>query len=408
MRFEHRAVPIALAAVMIDTIGFGIVMPVFPELLMRLGHSDIEHATRMAGWMLVVFSIAQFFAGPVLGNLSDRYGRRPVLIYSMLSFGIDYALMAWAPSLAWLFVGRLIAGVSGAVYGPAGSVIADVTPPEKRAGTFALIGAAFGLGFILGPALGGLIAGWGVRAPFIAAALLALASAGVMMIALPETLKEENRRPFVLAESHVIGAFRPLFHAGNAAPLLLATFLFQLAHMVYPATWSFWATARFGWGPTQIGWSLAFVGLTSVVVQGGLTGHAIDRLGERRALLIGMASATVAFTGYIFVTAGWQTYVLFAVSAFQGFAMPAIQGLLSRMVDATRQGQLQGGMGSMSSVSSILGPLILTQALAFGIDHDFPGAAFLLAALLTVISGVIVVWKVLGHVPPRDAEAPVA
>jgi DHA1 family tetracycline resistance protein-like MFS transporter len=408
MRFENRAVPIALAAVLIDTIGFGIIAPVFPKLLMNLGHTDVEHATRIAGYMLVVFAVAQFFAGPVLGNLSDRFGRRPVLIFSMLSFGVDYALMAWAPTLAWLFLGRAIAGVAGAVYGPAGSVIADVTPPDKRAGTFALIGAAFGFGFIIGPALGGMIAGFGVRAPFIAAGLLALTNAVVMIVAMPETLKPENRRPFSLKDAHIIGAFRPLFGAGIVAPLLLATFLFQLAHMVYPATWSFWATARFGWGPREIGWSLAFVGVMSVIVQAGLTGRAVKSLGERRALLVSLVCASLSFIGYAFVTAGWQAYALFVVSAFSGFAMPAIQGLLSRMVDATRQGQLQGGMGSMGSMSAIIGPLLLTQSLATGIDHGFPGAAFMVAGLLTLASAGIVVWKVLGAVPPKDAAAPVA
>ena len=408
MRFEHRAVPIALAAVLIDTIGFGIVMPVLPTLLMQLGHTDIEHATRVAGYMLVAFAGVQFFAGPVLGNLSDRFGRRPVLIYSMLSFGVDYALMAWAPTIGWLFLGRAIAGAAGAVYGPAGSVIADVTPPEKRAGTFALIGAAFGLGFILGPALGGLVSGWGVRAPFIVAGLLALLNALVMAVAMPETLKPENRRPFSLADAHIVGAFRPLFHAGVAGPLLLATFIFQLAHMVYPSTWSFWATARFGWSPREIGWSLAFVGFMSVIVQAGLTGRAVKALGERRTLLIGMASSAIAFIGYTLITAGWQAYALFVVSSLQGFVMPSVQGLLSRLVDATRQGQLQGGMGSMGSVSLILGPLMLTQALAFGIDHSFPGAAFALAAVLTLAATALVVWKALGHVPPKEAPAAAA
>lgn len=394
MRFEHKAVPMALAAVLIDTIGFGIVAPVFPALLRSLGESDLDHATRVAGWMLVVFAAAQFVAGPVLGSLSDRFGRRPVLIASMLSFGADYAVMALAPSVAWLFLGRAVAGVAGAVYGPAGSVIADVTPPEKRGGTFALIGAAFGLGFIIGPALGGLFSLWGPRAPFVAAAVLALANAAVMLVAMPETLAREHRRPFRWREAHVVGAFRPLFHAGHAAPLLLVTFLWQLAHMVYPATWSFWATARFDWDAKAIGWSLAFVGLVSTIVQGGLTGRAIARLGERRALLIGLLAGALSFLAFAGVTASWQVYLLFCTSAFSGFAMPALQGLMSRMVDATRQGQLQGGLGSMGSVSAIIAPLLLTQALAWGIDRGFPGAAFVIAGFLGLIATAIVLLRV--------------
>ena len=404
-RFSHPAIPIVLAAVLIDTIGFGIVMPVLPGLITTLGHIDLEQATRVGGYMLVVFSVAQFFAGPILGNLSDRFGRRPVLLASMLAFAADYALMAMAPTLAWLFLGRTIAGISGAVYGPASSVIADVTPPERRSAVFGYIGAAFGIGFVIGPAIGGLLAGLGERAPFVAAAILALANALVMLAAMPETLAAENRRPFHLRDAHFIGAFRPLFKAGNAAPLLVAWFVWQLAHMVYPATWSFWAAIRFHWDAKAIGLSLAFVGLVMAAVQGGLTGRIIARIGERRALVLGLSAASVSFLAFAFITRSWQAYALFLVSAISGTIFPAMQGLMSRMVDATRQGALQGGIGSMNSVAAILGPLMLTQPLATGVDHGFPGAACLLAALLAATALVIVVTKVLGRVT-ADAGAP--
>ena len=400
MKFEHRAVPIALAAVLIDTIGFGIIMPVFPKLITTLGHIDLEHATAFAGYLLVIFSLTQFVAGPILGNLSDRFGRRPVLIASMLCFGVDYALMAFAPTLWWLFLGRAIAGAAGAVYGPASSVLADVTPPEKRSGVFGYVGAAFGIGFVIGPGLGGQIADFfGPRAPFLAAAILALGNAAVMALAMPETLAPENRRPFRLRDAHFIGAFRPLFEAGNAAPLLIAAFVWQLAHMIYPATWAFWATARFNWSEREIGWSLTFVGLVMAAVQGGLTGRIIARVGERRALVIGLASGGTAFLAYAFITQSWQAYALFLVSAMSGLVFPAVNGLLSRMVDASRQGALQGGIGSMNSVAAILSPLMLTQALAKGVDHGFPGAAFLLAAIFAFSALGIIVWKVLDRVP---------
>ena len=299
MKFDNRAVPLALAAVMIDTIGFGVIAPVMPELLTTLGHTDIEHATRVGGWLMVVFAATQFIAGPILGNLSDRFGRRPVLIASMLAFGLDYTVTAFAPTLAWLFLGRAIAGAAGAVYGPAGSVIADVTPPDKRSATFALVGAAFGLGFIIGPGLGGIVGStFGVRAPFILAGGLALVNAVVMYFAMPETLAQENRRAFKLGDAHIIGAFKPLFHAGRAGPLLLATFLWQLAHMVYPATWGFWATAALGFGKSAIGWSLVLVGVCGVIVQGFLVGRIIGRIGERGALIVGLMCGGLSFLGY--------------------------------------------------------------------------------------------------------------
>lgn len=392
-KFDNRAVPLALAAVLIDTIGFGVVIPVFPTLLTTLGHIDVEEAARVGGWMLVVFAATQFVAGPVLGNLSDRYGRRPVLIASMLAFGIDYALMAWAPTLAWLFLGRAIAGIAGAVYGPAGSVIADVTPPEKRSAAFALIGAAFSFGFILGPALGGVIAGWGTKAPFIAAGALALANAALMSFALPETLAPENRRPFRLRDAHIIGAFKPLFHAGRVGPLLLATFLWQLAHMVYPATWGFWATAALKFDAQAIGWALTLVGVLGVIVQTGLVGPIIARIGERNAVIVGLTCGGLSFLGYMFATQWWHIIPLFVISSISGLAMPAIQGLTSRMVDASRQGQLQGGMGSMGSVAAIIGPFVLSQALAAGIDRHFPAAAFVVAGTFALIAAGIIVLR---------------
>jgi DHA1 family tetracycline resistance protein-like MFS transporter len=397
MRFEHRAVPIVLAAVLIDTIGFGIVMPVLPSLITSLGHVGIDDATRIAGYMLVAFALAQFVAGPVLGNLSDRFGRRPVLIASMLAFGIDYALMALAPTLAWLFLGRFIAGIAGAIYGPASSVIADVTPPDKRSAAFGYISAAFGIGFIIGPALGGLIAGLGPRAPFIAAALLALGNVAIMVIAMPESLAREHRRPFRLRDAHIVGAFKPLFESRTAAPLLLVALIWQLAHQVYPATWAFWATIRFDWSPGAIGISLAFVGLIMALVQALLVGPVIGRIGDPRALLVGLVSGAAGFLALAFVTAGWQTYAIMVLASLSGFVGPALNGLLSRMAGPDRQGALQGGLGSLGSVAAIVSPLMMTQTLAAGVVHGFPGASFLLAGVLVLLGLVIVAAKPLGR-----------
>ncbi len=349
IRFPHRAVPIVLAAAVIDIIGFGIVMPVLPSLIVELGHMTMTDATRVAGWLLASFAVAQFFAGPVIGNLGDAYGRRPVLLATMVSFGIDYLLMGWAPTLAWLFLGRVIAGITGAIYGPAGSVIADVTPPDQRAAMFGWLGAAFGLGFIVGPAVGGLVAEYGTRLPFIIAGSLAILNACIMYFAMPETLAPANRRPFKLRDAHVVGSFKPLFAAGNATPLLVAWFIWQVGGIVYPAVWSFWATMRFGWDSQAIGWSLAWVGFWSIVVQATLTQRVVARIGERWTAIVALSAGAITLFIYAFATAGWQIYVFFLFGALGQMGWPAMNGILSRMVDATRQGALQGGIGSRRS-----------------------------------------------------------
>ncbi|MGY2732710.1 MFS transporter [Sphingomonas sp. UYP23] len=406
MPFANRAVPIVLAAVLIDSIGFGIVMPVLPSLITRLGHVGIDDATRIAGYMLVAFALTQFVAGPVLGNLSDRYGRRPVLVASMLAFGIDYALMALAPTLAWLFVGRAVAGAAGAIYGPASSVIADVTPPDKRSAAFGLVGGAFGIGFILGPALGGLLAELGPRIPFAAAALLALGNAVVMAFAMPESLARAHRRPFRLRDAHVVGAFKPLFASPKAVPLVIALFLWQNANQVYPSIWAFWATIRFHWTPGAIGLSLTYVGFVLACVQGLMVPASIGRLGDRRALVVGLTCAILGFLAFAFIQAGWQVYGIMLVAACQGFAAPAFSALLSRMVGPERQGALQGGIGSMSSVSLVISPLLMSQALAAGVRHGFPGAAFAVAAALALAALGIVAWNGLDRSrSARDAVA---
>ena len=405
MKFHHRAVPIVLAAVLIDTIGFGIVLPVLPTLIVKLSGLSLADASRIGGWMLIAFAGAQFFAGPILGNLGDRFGRRPVLLAAMLAFGFDYALMAFAPTIAWLFAGRIIAGITGAVYGPANAVLADVTPPEKRGATFGLMGAAFGVGFIIGPAIGGLLAQFGPRAPFYAAAALALLNAAWIAVALPETLDAEHRRPFDWKRANAFGAFKPLYAAGGAAPLLIVSFLWQLAHMVYPATWAFWAEMARHWTPAQIGMSLAASGAAMATAQIFLTGRAIARFGEERTIVIGIVTGIIVFAGYAFVTADWQIYALIALGACTGLVFPSSNALLSRLVDAKNQGALQGGMSSLASVTAILGPLILNNTLAVGAEHGLPGAAFLLASGMAALALIVVWFGVIRRLHLRDAPS---
>jgi len=403
MRFHHPAVPIVLTILLLDSIGFGIVLPVLPDLVVHLGQVNLAEATRIAGYMLVAYAGAQFFAGPVLGNLGDRFGRRPILLFSAIAFGLDYLLMAAAPTLAWLFVGRFVAGIAGATYGPAYAVLADVTPAEKRGATFGLMGAAFGLGFILGPAIGGLMSGFGTRAPFIVAAALAGINALWIAARLPETLPLERRRPFRLRDAHVLGAFRPLFHAGGAAPLLVAALLWQLAHFVYPATWAFWAGLALDWEAAQIGWSLAAAGLAMALAQAFVTGRAIARFGEARTVVIGTIVGALSFLLYVFARADWMVYAIIFFSALQGLVWPSMNALLSRMTDASHQGALQGGMASIASIAAILGPLAMTQALAFGAEHGEPGGAFLLAAALAFSSLLIVLFGVVRRLKPVEA-----
>jgi DHA1 family tetracycline resistance protein-like MFS transporter len=408
MRFHHRAVPIVLAALLIDSIGFGIVLPVLPRLIVELADVSVSEATRIGGYMLVAYAGMQFFAGPVLGNLGDRFGRRRVLLLSMVAFAIDYGLMAVAPTIAWLFLGRAVAGVAGASYAPANAVLADVTPPEKRGATFGLMGAAFGLGFILGPAIGGLLSGFGTRAPFIAAAVLAAANALWILTMLPETLPPERRRAFDWRQATVLGGFKPLLHAGGATPLLVAAFVWQLAHIVYPATWAFWGELARDWDSAQIGWSLAASGLAMAVAQTLITGRAIARFGEARTVVIGMIVGALAFLAYVFVTRDWMVYAIIAVSALQGLVYPSLNALLSRMTDESHQGALQGGMSSIASVAAIAGPLAMTQALAFGAENGEPGGAFLLASLLALTALLIVFFGVVRRLGPTNAAVEAA
>jgi DHA1 family tetracycline resistance protein-like MFS transporter len=403
--FGNPAVPIVLLILLLDAIGFGIVLPVLPTLIVHLANVTVAEATRIAGYMLVAYAGMQFLAGPVIGNIGDRFGRRPVLLACVLAFTVDYGLMAAAPSIGWLFVGRLVAGIAGASYGPANAVLADVTAPADRARVFGLMGAAFGGGFILGPAIGGLIASFGVRAPFIAAAALAAINSAWVLFALPETLRAEDRRPFEWRRANPFGTFGPLLGVAAAVPLILASLLWQIAHNVYPATWAFWAELRFDWTPAQIGWSLAAAGVSMGIAQVFITGPLVAKLGEQRAVVIGMVVGGLSFLFYALVTQGWLVYAIIFFSALQGLVYPSLNALLSRMTDASNQGALQGGMSSVASVAAIVGPLFMTQALAFGAERGTTGAAFLSAAVLVLIALMVVYVGVIRRVSTEQSIA---
>jgi DHA1 family tetracycline resistance protein-like MFS transporter len=379
-----------LLTVAIDTIGFGVIMPVLPRLIMQIAAVDVAGAARIGGYLLAVFAGLQFLFGPLMGNLSDRFGRRPVLLFSLLAFGLNYALMGLAPNLLWLFVGRAMTGISGAVYAPANAYVADVSAPEKRAQSFGMVGAAFGLGFILGPAIGGLLGEFGPRAPFFAAAVLAVVNFIYGFFVLPESLPPERRRPFSLARANPLGTFQAFRDQPNVLPLVLAVFFWQLGFHVYPATWAYYAIAKFNLSSGMIGATLALSGLSMTIVQGGLTGRFVRRFGEARTAPLGMIVGVLVFTAYAFITEAWMLLPILAVGGLQGLAMPSINALLSKELAAERQGELQGGMASVLGLSSIIGPPALTQTLARfsgpAATTHFPGAAFVLAAGFASIS----------------------
>ncbi len=288
--------------VLIDSIGFGVILPVMPRLLTALTGATTAAVTPIAGFLLTTYAVLQFACGPIMGNLGDRYGRRPVLLGSLAAFGFDYLLMGFAPSVGWLFLGRAVAGVAGAVYSPAMAYIADVSPPEKRAQSFGVMGAAFGGGFILGPAIGGLLGALGPRAPFLVAAALAGVNFLYGYFVLPESLTRERRRKFEWSRANPLGTLLALRRYPAVIAIAGAVFLWQLAHQVYPSTWAFFAKIRFQWSEIEIGASLAFVGVLMAFTQGFLTGKIVPRIGEYRAMVLGVGSGVVSMLMLAFAT----------------------------------------------------------------------------------------------------------
>ena len=398
-----------VVAVLVDAMGFGIVMPVLPRIVMLLGHVDLAAATRIGGWLGVAYAGVQFLTGPLVGNLGDRFGRRPVLLGALTGFAVDYALMGFAPSLGWLFAGRALAGLFGASYGPAAAAMADLSAPEERARLFGLIGAAFGIGFIVGPAIGGLLGEFGPRAPFHAAAALAAANVLFGLFVFPETLAPEHRRPFRWRRANPLGALFALADVPGVLPVALAGFWWNLANMVYPATWSYYAIAAFGWSSGMIGLSLTWVGLVMVVSQMLLVGRLVKAFGERRAAALGMAAAAVSFLVYPFVTQGWVTFPLTLVLLVQSAVMPSMSGLMSRRVPADRQGELQGFTGSIAAVGAILAPLIYNPVLAHftapGARWHLPGAPFVIAAAAALLALLVLLrLRPAAQMPPATAS----
>ncbi|MFM5916065.1 MAG: MFS transporter [Novosphingobium sp.] len=410
---EHRAsIAIVFAIILIDMLGFGIVMPVLPGLIMELGHKSVDSAAVFAGWLGAGYAVLQFVFAPIIGNLSDRFGRRPVLLASLLGFGIDYLVMGLAPSLWWLVLGRLAAGITGASWTAGYAFIADVSPPEKRAANFGLMGMAFGFGFIFGPALGGLLGTLGPRVPFLAAAGLAFANALLGWFVLRESLAPENRRPFELARANAFAALGALKRqSGAVAWFIAATGFWMMAHVVYPAMWSYVAIAAWHYDSKAIGLALAVVGISSALVQGLGLRFVAPKLGERVAVTIGVLSFVASAVLYTLAHSTLAIYVAILVGGLQGFISPSIQALASRAIDAKSQGELQGATQSVGSIASIVGPPL--YALVFESFHgpaavtELPTMPFLVAAGFALVALLLFLRGTAGvsAVSPEPARA---
>ena len=375
------------AIVAIDMLGFGIVAPVMPGLMMELGRVDIDTAALYSGWLAAGYAVMQFVFAPIIGNLSDRFGRRPVLLSSILAMAVDFTLMALAPNLWWLVAGRLVAGVTGASFTAAYAYIADITPPEQRAARFGMMGMAFGIGFILGPALGGLLAEWGNRAPFYAAAALAFGNFLFGLVFLKESLKPDLRRAFDIRRANALSALKALRgQSGTVLWFVAAHGTWQLAHIVYPAIWPYFAIEAYGFDERGVGLSLAMFGLTSALVQGVALRWFTARFGTSLAVMTGVTGLCLAAVLYVFAWNTPMVYFAIAVGSLQGFVGASINAMSSKAVAASSQGELQGAAQSVGSIAQIVGPPLYTAVFA-----AFSGPASLapIPAMPLLLAGAI-------------------
>lgn len=395
-----------LGTIFIYAVGFGIIMPVLPQLVVSLGDVSLSEATRIGGWLILTYALLQFIFGPLVGNLSDRFGRRPVLLLSLTGFSIDYAVMGFAPTLGWLFLGRALAGTFGAAFTTAYATMADIYDEKDRARGFGLIGAAFGTGFIVGPAIGGIIGEFGTRLPFFVASGLAAANLLYGFFAFPETLSPDNRRPFHITRANPIGALLKLRLMPGVLPVALVYFFWMTAQNIYPATWSYFTQIRFDWSVGMVGLSLAWTGLLMALVQALAVGPMVKRYGERWNAVIGLCLTVTAFGLYAVNPYGWLIFVIMAFTALAALTGPALSSMMSRRVPATMQGELQGFIGSLTALSAIAAPLLFNPSLAYfsGVNAPvyFPGAAFVIATVFAATALIVLLLT-----RPAAAKSPV-
>jgi len=403
------AVAFIFVTILLDMLALGLIMPILPKLVESFVDNDTARAARIFGVFGTAWALMQFVFSPILGGLSDRFGRRPIVLLSNFGLALDYVLMALAPSLIWLFVGRVISGITSASVSTAFAYIADITPPERRAAVFGKIGAAFGAGFILGPAIGGLLGGIDPRLPFWAAAGLSFANTLYGLLILPESLPRDRRSPFRFSNANPIGVLHLLRSDRVLAGLSVVNFVAQLAHVVLPSTFVLYATYRYGWDASTVGLTLAMVGICAMAVQGLAIGPIVRRLGERRALVLGLACGAAGFLIFGLAPTGPLSWLGIPVMALWGVSGAALQALTTQMVKPEQQGQLQGATTSVQSVSQLLGPFLFTLTFAYFIGAQapvkLPGAPFLLASALLLLALVIAVRTLAARAKPAGSSS---
>lgn len=411
MQNRQAAIGFIFVTLLIDVMGLGLIIPVMPGLISELKGISFNEASSYGAWLLSVYAAVQFLFAPMIGNLSDRYGRRPVLLLSLLGFGIDYLFLALAPTYGWLFVGRIISGITGASFTTAAAYIADVSTPETRTKNFGLIGAAFGVGFILGPAIGGLLAVWGIRAPFYAAAALCLINCLYGYFILPESLPVENRRKFEWKRANPIGSLLFLKSHKTILGLSFAFFLIYLAAQAVQATWNFFTMDQLQWSEKMVGLSLAVVGLLVGLVQAGLTRVVNPRLGNEKSTYLGLALYGLGLVLMAFASETWMMFAFLVPYCLGGIAGPALQSSIAGLVQPSEQGALQGALTSLMSLTAIVGPLLMNNLFFYFSKPTapvfFPGAHFLLGGLLMVIS-IWITYRVFKRQTPHKDIASVA